>query len=80
MEIRPSSENKRFFPTADTTLDTHVLRQGVQAGGGLVEDDNGRVLEDGPGDGYALLLAARQLQPALAHLRLVALRENESCV
>jgi hypothetical protein len=33
---------------------------------GLVEDQDGRCLENGAGDGHALLLAARQFQPALA--------------
>ena len=30
----------------------------VERAGGLVEDEDGRVLEDGPGDGDALALAA----------------------
>ena len=44
------------------------LGDGVEGGGGLVEDEDGRVLEDGAGDGHALLLAAGELQAALADL------------
>jgi hypothetical protein len=36
----------------------------IERGCGLVEDQDGRRLENGAGDGDALLLAARQLQPA----------------
>ncbi len=35
-----------------------VLGDGVQAGGGLVKHKDGRVLEDGPGNCYPLLLTA----------------------
>ena len=45
------------------------LRQGVQRGRGLVEHQDGRVLEHGTGDGNSLLLAPRQLEAALAHLQ-----------
>ncbi len=34
---------------------------GVEGGGGLVEEDDGRVFEEKPGNGNALLLPARQL-------------------
>ena len=34
---------------------------GVEAGGGLVEEDDGRVFEEKPGNGDALLLPAAQL-------------------
>jgi hypothetical protein len=51
-----------------------VFGERVERGGGFVEDDEWRSFEDGARDGHALLLAARQLQPALAHLRLVPLR------
>ena len=34
------------------------LRFGVQVGGGLVEDHDGRILEEDPGDGQALLFTA----------------------
>ena len=45
-----------------------VLRDGVQGGGGLVEHEDGAVLEDGPGDRHPLLLAAGQLQTPLPNL------------
>ncbi len=61
-----------------------ALHQGVQAlldGGfhfrierarGLVQQQDGCVLQHDPGDGHALALATRQLHSALAHLRVVA--------
>ena len=53
-----------------------LLGVAVERGGRLVEHQDRRRLEDGARDGDALLLAARQLQPALADLGLVALRRN----
>ena len=47
--------------------------EAVERRGGLVEDQDRRALEDGAGDGDALLLAARQLETALADRRVVAL-------
>src|SRR5829696_1840665 len=46
------------------------LGLGVEVGGGLVEDDDGRVGQQQPGDGQALLLPARQPVAALADHRL----------
>jgi hypothetical protein len=45
-----------------------LLRLGVQRACGLVEEEDGRVLEHGPGNGDPLLLAAGELQAALANL------------
>src|SRR5580704_8170030 len=53
-----------------------LLGAGVERAGRLVEQQDVRVLEDGAGDRHPLLLAARELQPALAHGRLVALRQR----
>lgn len=47
----------------------------IDACGGLVQDDNGGVLQDGPRNGDPLLLAARKGGPALAYDRVIALRE-----
>ena len=47
---------------------------GVEVAGGLVEHDDGRVLQQHPGDGQALLLAAGQPVAALADDRVVARR------
>ncbi len=52
-----------------------ALRFRVERAGRLVEDQDGRVLEEGAGDGHALLLPAREQHPALAHHRVEALRE-----
>ena len=49
------------------------LGDGVERRGRLVEDEDPRILEQHPGDGDALLLAARQLVAALADDRVVAL-------
>ena len=46
-----------------------LLADRVQVRGRLVEDQDGRVLEKGAGDGYPLPLAARELRAALAHDR-----------
>ena len=40
----------------------------VEGAGGLVEDEDGRVLQEDPGDGDALLLTARELDAALADI------------
>ena len=47
----------------------------VERAGGLVEDEDGRVFQDGAGDGDALALAAGEFHAALADERAVALRE-----
>ena len=49
---------------------------GIQGGGGFVEDEHRRVLQQYPGDGYALFLAAGELQPALAYLGIQPLRQT----
>ena len=49
-----------------------VLLGGVDRRGGVVEDQHARVGEDGPGDGDALALAARQREAALTDDRVVA--------
>lgn len=40
---------------------------GVEGGGGLVQNQDRRVLEDGPCDGDALPLAARKLDAVFSH-------------
>ena len=49
------------------------LGPAVERAGGFVEDQDGRVLEQGAGDRDPLFLAARKLQPALADLGFVTL-------
>ena len=51
------------------------LALGVGLAGELVEDQDARVAQDGPGQGQALLLAAGQLGAGLADARLVAVRQ-----
>src|ERR1035437_2875179 len=50
---------------------------GVKRGGGLVEDENGRVLEDGAGDGDALAFAAGKPEAFFADDGVVALRHAQ---
>ena len=47
----------------------------INAGKGLVQNQYGRVLEQGPGYGYSLALAARQSDGPLADEGVVALRQ-----
>ena len=53
-----------------------LLGARVERAGRLVEQQDMGVLQDGAGDRHALLLAARELQAALADRRLVALRQG----
>jgi hypothetical protein len=52
------------------------LALGVQIAGGLVQDEDRRVLENGTGDGDALPLTSRQLDAPLADDRIVAVRQT----
>ena len=49
-----------------------ALGAGVEGAGGLVEDEDRRVAQDGAGDGEALLLAAGEAVAALADEGVVA--------
>ena len=51
------------------------FRFGVEMRGGFVQNQDGRVLEQGAGDGDALPLAAAQPHAAVADHRLVAFRQ-----
>ena len=51
----------------------HVFGFGIEGAGGLVQNEQGRVLEQGAGDGDALLLPAGEPDPAFADGRFVAL-------
>ena len=53
-----------------------ALGEAVERRGRLVEHQDRRPLQDRAGDGDALLLAARQFEPALADLRVVAHRQR----
>lgn len=60
--------------TREAPLD-EALGLGVEVAGGLVEDQDFRIGEDGAGDGEALLLAAREADAPLAYDGVVALLE-----
>ena len=48
-----------------------VLGDRVQAGGGFVKHEDGRVLEDGPGYRHPLLLSSAELEAPLSHLGVI---------
>mmetsp|Transcript_8501 Transcript_8501/g.28495 ORF Transcript_8501/g.28495 Transcript_8501/m.28495 type:complete len:205 (-) Transcript_8501:1223-1837(-) len=52
-----------------------ILRVRVQRAGGLVEENDLRILQDGPGDSHPLLLSPGQLQAPLPYPRLVLVGE-----
>jgi hypothetical protein len=64
-----------------TMLSQHLLDGGlgaaVERAGRLVEDQDRRVFEQRAGNGDALLLAAGELEAALAHPRLIALGQRD---
>ena len=64
-----------FMSQREPLLDER-LRLGVEARGGLVEDQDPRVGEDRPRDRDALALAPREPHAALADDRVVAVRES----
>ena len=64
-EVRPRSRRGQAL------LD-QPLALGVEVAGGLVEDEDPRVGQDGPGDGQPLPLAAAEPHAALADQRVVA--------
>ena len=57
-------------------LSDQPLGLGVQGRRGLVEDQNGRVLQEDAGDRDALLLAAGQLDAVLADERVESVRQR----
>ena len=59
--------------SSDEGLLDQCLVLGVGKGGGLVQHHDGRVLQDGPGQGDALLLAAGEVGPLGADLGVHAL-------
>ena len=52
----------------------HAFAFGVQRGGGFVQEEDRSVLQQGSGDGEALLLAAGELTPFVADDGFIALR------
>ena len=66
----------RFLRDAVERVLDFLLGVAVERRGGLVQQQDRRPLQDGAGDGDALLLAAGQLQAALADLGVVALRRR----
>ena len=53
------------------------LGDGVQGGGGLVQDQDGGILQEDPGDGHALLLAAGEEGAALTDIGVEALGHSQ---
>ena len=46
----------------------------IEAGGGFIQDQNGRRAQKSPGNRYSLTLAHRQRDTSLTHHRVIALR------
>ena len=53
----------------------HLFAFRIQGRCRLVQNQNARIFQDGTGDGHALALTARKIQPSFADLRVVALRQ-----
>ena len=74
----PVRDHERGAADADAVelgLD-RLLGRGVERGGRLVEDQDRRILQQRARDRDALLLAAGELEPALADLGLVAVGQR----
>ena len=67
--VRPWASFSRLWPHQDLALV-------VQGAGGLVQDQDGRVLQEDAGDGDALLLAAGELDAALTDIGVVAILQG----
>ena len=68
-------EDRRLVLLRPQLVHDRGLGLGVERRAGLVEEQELRIGIERPGDRDALPLAARELQPALADLGLVALRQ-----
>ena len=53
-----------------------LFRFRIERGGRFIENQDRRILQDGARDRHALLLAAGQFQAALAHHRVITLRQR----
>ncbi len=67
----------RFFIRILHRLADLRLGFGVHRGGGIIQDEDARILQQGARDGDALLLPAGDGHPALADQGLVAVREGK---
>src|SRR6266576_3444582 len=72
--VRDDERRPAFEQMLQRLLD-ECFRFGVERRGGLVQDEDGRVLEERTGDGEALLLAAGEPEAPLTDLGLVAPRQ-----
>ena len=70
-------DDRAALPHLEEAVLDVALGLGVERRGRLVEDEDRRVLEERPRDPDALLLTARELQPAFADRGLVTLGQRE---
>ena len=56
------------------------LGDGIQGGGCLVQNQNGRIFQEDPGDGHPLLLAAGQEGPPFAHIGVKPIGHSQDVV
>src|SRR3954462_8084903 len=73
-------DRRAAFRESPQRLLNRLLAYGVDVAGGLVEHEDWRIVEDGPGDRHALPLAAREASATLAEPRVVAKRRVENKV
>ena len=69
--VRNGYDGAAFDERVDGFLHFHFIF-GVKGGSRFVQQDDRRVLQDGAGNGYALLLPARQGAASFAHHRVIA--------
>src|SRR5512135_511428 len=72
--VRDHERRPAAAQTLQAVLDQR-LALGIEAGGGLIQDQDSRIGQDGPGDRHPLALAPRELHAALPHHRVVAVLE-----
>jgi hypothetical protein len=65
-------EGRASFNQSEDRFLNLLFRLHVDGRGGLVENENGRVVKDGSGDGDALLFSSREIVSPLAHFGVVA--------
>ena len=79
MSFAPLAHRAAFGGLCQAVLD-RALRRRVQGARRFVQDEYARISDQGPGNAEALLLAAAQAEPTLAHYRIVAVLPRDDAV
>src|SRR5436305_1599867 len=69
-------ESGSIFRQLPQGLDKSLLGVHIEGGSRLVQDKNGRVLQQGAGDGEALALAPGKINPSFTQDGIVAVRQR----